>query len=117
MLLTRSRGRLEPPEVYSGNPIATCPECLDDVDEDEAHETLDGLFLHKACLPFCCHCRDVVLHDTCDEGYERVEAGPIIGMRILVSLGHTKQYPVRDTTFSGRYCRFCFFLVFFGIGD
>jgi hypothetical protein len=123
MLLTRSRGRLEPPEVYSGNPLGECPECLEEVDEDEAHETLDGRFTHKACLPFCDHCRDVLLYDTCEEGMVLVAPGPVIDYRFyrtrLLRNGlyeHTR-IPIFDTTFSGRYCRYCFFLVFFGIGE
>lgn len=116
MLKTRLRGRMEPPEIYAANPLGVCPECHDDVDEDEAHETLDGRFTHKSCLPFCDHCRDVLLHDTCEEGMVVVARGPLLSWRLLDNLGRLSIHPVHDATFSGRFCSYCFYLTFFGIG-
>lgn len=121
MIKTRSRGRMEPPEVYCGTPLGICPECREDVDEDEPHETLDGQFTHTACLPFCSVCRDALLHDTCEDGYVNVEPGPVIGYSIVSTrvngVVREKHYPVRDKTFSGRFCGFCFPRSFFPEGD
>lgn len=111
MLRARSRGRLEPPEIYSGTPLGVCPECLDEVDADEAYETLDARFTHPACLPFCVCCHDVLLHDLCKGGHVLVGPGPVLHW--LIELKSQRRFPVHDATFSGRYCGFCFLNAFF----
>lgn len=110
MLRARSRGRLDPPEIYCGTPLGICPECLDEVDEDEAHDTLDGHFTHDACLPICKVCEDV-LHDLCPGGHVLVGPGPVLHW--LVEMKSQRRFPVHDATFSGRYCGFCFLNAFF----
>jgi hypothetical protein len=91
--------------------LGICPECLEEVDEDEAHETVDGRFTHRDCLPICDNCHDVLLHDLCKGGFVLVGPGPLLHW--LTEMKSQRRFPVHDATFSGRFCGPCFPLVFF----